>query len=102
MIGVARVAATDQRAALKAVQDSEFATQPGFTQERSGQVTDTTAAPSQELVGSYLREGQRVTYVMRALSAGDAVYVLIARSSSAQADTATTLMASLRASFTPA
>ncbi len=102
MVGVARVVGTDQRVALKAVQDSEFASQPGFTQDRSGQATDTTAPSGQELVGSYLREGQRVTYVMRAVPAGDVVYVLIARSSSAQADTATTLVETLRASFSPA
>ncbi|WP_239311310.1 hypothetical protein, partial [Frankia sp. Cj3] len=99
MVGVARVTGTDQRAALKVVQDSEFATQPGLTQDRSGPITDPTGAQSQELAGSYLRDGQRVTYVMRTLLAGDAVYVLISRSSATQADTATTLVENVRASF---
>ncbi|WP_250279248.1 hypothetical protein [Frankia sp. Cppng1_Ct_nod] len=101
MVGVARVAGSDPLAALKAVQDSEFATQPGLTKDRSGQVTDSTGAAVQELVGSYLREGQRVTYVMRTVSVGNAVYVLIARSPSASAAMATTLVESLRASFSP-
>ncbi len=102
MVGVARVAASDQAAALNIVQDSEFASQPGLTKDGSRVVTDSSGAQVQEWVGSYLREGQRVTYVMRTLPAGDVVYVLISRSSAESADTATALIGSLRASFSPA
>ncbi|AEH07814.1 hypothetical protein FsymDg_0242 [Candidatus Protofrankia datiscae] len=102
MVGVARVAGTDQAAALTAVQDSEFTIQPGVTRETTRTVADPGGARVQEWVGSYLREGQRATYVMRAVPAGDAVYVLIARSSAQSAATATTLLESLRASFRPA
>ncbi len=102
MVGVARVAASDQMAALNIVQGSEFASQPGLTKDSSRAVTDSSGVQVQEWVGSYLREGQRVTYVMRTLPAGDAIYVLISRSSSESADTATALVGSLRASFSPA
>ncbi|SBW17599.1 putative membrane protein [Candidatus Protofrankia californiensis] len=102
MVGVARVAASDQAAALNIVQNSEFASQPGLTKDGSRVMTDSSGAQVQEWVGSYLREGQRVTYVMRTLPAGDVVYVLISRSLAESADTATALIGSLRASFSPA
>ncbi|WP_231861440.1 MULTISPECIES: LpqN/LpqT family lipoprotein [Frankia] len=101
MIGVARIAGTDPTAALTRVQAGEFDAVSGLTKERSGPTTDTSGQPTQELAGSYDREGQRVSYLMRTVAADGAVYVLIARVSTSAAATLNTLMGALRASFSP-
>ncbi|EIV94987.1 LpqN/LpqT family lipoprotein [Frankia sp. QA3] len=101
MIGVARIAGADPAAALSQVQAGEFDAVSGLTKERSGPATDTSGQPTQELAGSYDREGQRVSYLMRTVSAAGAVYVLIARVSTSAAATLNTLMGALRASFSP-
>jgi hypothetical protein len=54
------------------------------------------------VAGSYNREGQRVSYLMRTVQASGAVYVLIARVPANQAAGLTTLMGALRASVKPA
>ncbi|WP_199865737.1 LpqN/LpqT family lipoprotein [Frankia sp. ArI3] len=102
MIGVARIAGADQTAALTHVQAGEFDAVSGLTKERSGAATDTSGQPTQELAGSYDREGQRVSYLMRTVATNGAVYVLIARVSTSAAATLNTLMGALRASFSPA
>jgi hypothetical protein len=101
MIGVARIAGADPTAALTHVQAGEFDAVSGLTKERSGPATDTNGQPTQELAGSYDREGQRVSYLMRTVAADGAVYVLIARVSTSAAATLNTLMGALRASFSP-
>jgi hypothetical protein len=53
------------------------------------------------MAGSYNREGQRVSYLMRTVQASGVVYVLIARVPANQAAALTTLMGALRASFKP-
>lgn len=101
MIGVARIAGSDATAALAKVQAGEFDGVAGLTKERSGAATDTNGQPTQELAGSYDREGQRVSYLMRTISADGAVYVLIARVSTSAAASLNTLMGALRSSFSP-
>ncbi|ETA02796.1 hypothetical protein CcI6DRAFT_01756 [Frankia sp. CcI6] len=102
MIGVARVAVQDPVAALTQVQSAEFNTVPGLTRDHSGPATDTSDQPTQELAGSYDREGQRVSYLMRTVSVAGAVYVLIARVSTNVLASLNTLMGALRSSFAPA
>jgi len=101
MIGVARVEGNDPAAALAQVQAGEFAGVPGLTQERSGEATDSTGAPTHELAASYDRDGQRVSYLMRTVQASGAIYVLIARVPADVPATLNTLMGALRASFSP-
>jgi hypothetical protein len=102
MIGVARVSGVDATTALTQVQAGEFDGVPGLTKERSGPATDTNGQPTQELAGSYDREGARVSYLMRTVEASGAVYVLIARVPTNAAATLNTLMGALRSSFAPA
>jgi hypothetical protein len=101
MIGVARIPGADPTAALTKVQAGEFNGVSGLTRERSGPATDTSGQPTQELAGSYNREGQRVSYLMRTVSVSGAVYVLIARVATSAAATLNTLMGALRSSFSP-
>ncbi|CAO5192748.1 conserved hypothetical protein [Frankia sp. AiPs1] len=102
MIGVARVNGSDTTAALNTVQAGEFTGVSGLTRERSGPATDSSGQPTQELAGSYDREGQRVSYLMRTVSVNGAVYVLIARVSTSASATLSALMGALRTSFSPA
>ncbi|WP_243407487.1 hypothetical protein [Frankia canadensis] len=102
MIGVARIAGADATAALAKVQAGEFDGVSGLTKDRSGPATDSSGQPTQELAGSYDREGQRVSYLMRTIPANGAVYVLIARVSTSAAASLNTLMGALRSSFSPA
>ncbi|MEX5637610.1 hypothetical protein [Parafrankia sp. FMc2] len=102
MIGVARVAGVDAPTALSQVQTGEFGSVTGLAQDRSGAATDANGAPTQELAGSYDRDGQRVSYLMRTVEAPGSVYVLIARVPAHEAGTLNTLMAALRTSFQPA
>ncbi|ABW16556.1 hypothetical protein Franean1_7237 [Parafrankia sp. EAN1pec] len=102
MIGVARVAGADAATALSQVQSSEFGSVSGLTQDRSGPATDTSGATVQELAGSYDRDGQRVSYLMRTSEAPGAVYVLIARVRADASASLNTMMGALRASFQPA
>lgn len=101
MIGVARVAGADAATALSKVQAGEFGSVSGLSQDRSGAATDSSGAPTQELAGSYDRDGQRVSYLMRTVDGSGAVYVLIARVPAEASGTLNTLMAALRASFQP-
>ncbi|WP_217465669.1 LpqN/LpqT family lipoprotein, partial [Candidatus Frankia nodulisporulans] len=102
MIGAARIEGTDQAAALTRVQAGEFAGVSGLTRERSGPATDSNGQPTQEIAGSYDREGQRVSYLMRTVAGNGAVYVLIARVSTDASASLNTLMGALRTSFAPA
>ncbi|MDT3444990.1 hypothetical protein [Pseudofrankia sp. BMG5.37] len=103
MIGVARRTGVDGAGALSKVQALEFGGQPGLAVTGSGDVTDpVSGAKVRELTGTYTRQGQKVSYLMRSVDAPGAVYILIVRvpaDSDAELDT---LMTSLRASFQPA
>ncbi|ONH26805.1 hypothetical protein [Pseudofrankia asymbiotica] len=103
MVGVARRTGVDGAGALSKVQALEFGGQPGLAVTGSGDVTDpVSGAKVRELTGTYTRQGQKVSYLMRSVDASGAVYVLIVRvpaDSDAELDT---LMTSLRRSFQPA
>ncbi|MCM3887367.1 hypothetical protein [Frankia sp. R82] len=102
MIGATRLAGTDQTAALSQVQAGEFAGVSGLSRDRSGPATDSSGQPTQEIAGSYDREGQRVSYLMRTVPGNGVVYVLIARVSTDASASLNTLMGALRTSFSPA
>jgi hypothetical protein len=104
MVGLATVPGADAAAALAKVQSSEFAAQSGLTVDHSGPTTDAnTGTQVQELAGSYTREGQQVSYVMRTVAGQGVVYVLIARVPVATAATELAPLAgALRTSLRPA
>ncbi|MCK9894327.1 hypothetical protein [Frankia sp. AgB32] len=102
MIGVARVAGSDANAALAKVQAGEFAGVSGLTKNPISATTDSSGQPTQELTGSYTREGQPVSYAMRTVSVSGAVYVLIVRGATSAAASINSLMGALRTSFSPA
>ncbi|MBL7518759.1 hypothetical protein I6A84_11710 [Frankia sp. CNm7] len=102
MVGVARRTGVDGAGALSKVQALEFGGQPGLAVTGSGDVKDTfSGATVRELTGSYTRQGEKVSYLMRTVETPNAVYVLIARAPAASDAELDTLMASLRASFQP-
>ncbi len=102
MIGVARVAGADANAALDKVQTGEFAGVGGLTKNPVSATTDSSGQPTQELTGSYTREGQPVSYAMRTVSANGAIYVLIVRGATSATASINSLMGALRTSFSPA
>jgi len=102
MIGVARRTGVDGAAALSKVQALEFGGQPGLSVTGSGDIKDPVSGGTvRELTGTYVRQGQKVSYLMRSVDATDAVYVLIARVSADADAELDSLMSSLRASFQP-
>ncbi|WP_248840135.1 hypothetical protein [Frankia sp. AgKG'84/4] len=102
MIGVARVAGSDAKAALDKVQAGEFAGVAGLTKNPVSATTDSSGQPTQELTGAYTREGQPVSYAMRTVSANGAIYVLIVRGATSATASINSLMGALRTSFSPA
>jgi hypothetical protein len=102
MIGVARVEGKAADAALNQVQQTEFGS-AGLADLTPGSPSPVAGgAGAFELTGSYDRQGQKVTYTLRSLSAGGAVYVLCARTASTAQQDRAVLLGALESSFRPA
>jgi hypothetical protein len=101
MIGIARVGGAAADAALTNIQQTEFGSAklanltPGTPTAVEGE------AGSFELSGSYDRQGQRVTYTLRSITTGGAVYVLFARTAATADQERSLLLDTLQASFRP-
>jgi len=103
MVGVVRRTGVGSADALSKVQALEFGGQPGLSVTGSGDVTDpVSGAKVRELTGTYVRQGQKVSYLMRSVDANGAVYVLIVRVAADSDSELDGLMSALRASFQPA
>jgi hypothetical protein len=99
MIGVARVEGKPADAALNQVQQTEFGS-AGLSNLTLGSPTPVAGSNGAfELTGTYERQGQKVAYTLRSVSAGDAVYVLFARTAASAESDKTLLLGALESSF---